>query len=116
MLINSHTNEDNKGRTRANLPLEHIFGFCKTSKETIKGLGFELQLKPSIEQQNILYTSSAIGGYDVTVTINSIYLYIPSLVPSAYQQQIFNDPIRQSFTLSFHAWVTDRKPVNKDNE
>ena len=30
MLIDSHTNDDNKGKIRANLPLEHIFGFCKT--------------------------------------------------------------------------------------
>ena len=30
MLIDSHTNDDNKDKIRANLPLEHIFGFCKT--------------------------------------------------------------------------------------
>ena len=30
MLIDSHTNENNKGKIRANLPLEYIFGFCKT--------------------------------------------------------------------------------------
>ena len=50
------------------------------------------------------------------MTINSIFLYIPSLVPSAVQQQIFNETIRESFTLSFDAWVTDRKPVNTGNE
>ena len=32
LLIDSHTNDDNKGKIRANLPLEHIFGFCKTFK------------------------------------------------------------------------------------
>ena len=37
MLINSHTNNDNKGKIRANLPLEHIFGFCKTFKKITKG-------------------------------------------------------------------------------
>ena len=50
------------------------------------------------------------------MTINSICLYIPSLVPSAEQQQIFNEAIGESFTLSFDAWVTDRKPVNTGNE
>ena len=49
------------------------------------------------------------------MTINSIYLYIPSLVPSAKQQQIFNEAIRESFTLSFDTWVTGRKPVNTGN-
>ena len=29
MLINSHTKDDTEGKIRANLPLEHIFGFCK---------------------------------------------------------------------------------------
>ena len=50
------------------------------------------------------------------MTINSIYLYVPSLVPSAEQQQIFNEAIIENFTLSFDAWVTDRKPINTGNE
>ena len=33
MLIDSHTKEDNKGKTRANFPLESLFGFCKTFKK-----------------------------------------------------------------------------------
>ena len=116
MLINSHTHDVNKGKIRANLPLEHIFGFCKTFKKITKGLGFELQLKTSNEKKNILFTNNAFGVNDVNVTINSIYLYIPSLVPSAEQQQMFNEAIRENFTLSFDAWVTDRKPVNTGNE
>ena len=88
MLIDSHTNDDNKGKIRANLPLEHIFGLCKTFKKITKGLGFELQLKTSNKKQNIIYTT--LGGNDVNVTIKSIYLYKPSLVPSAVQQQFFN--------------------------
>ena len=114
MLIDSHTNDDNKGKIRANLPLEHLFGFCKTFKKITTGLGFELPLKTSNEKQNILY--STLGGNGVNVTINSIYLYIPSLVPSAEQQQVFNEAFRENFTLSFDAWVTDRNPVNTGNE
>ena len=30
ILIDSHANDDKKGKKRANLPLEPIFGFCKT--------------------------------------------------------------------------------------
>ena len=92
MLFDSHTNDDNKGKISANLPLEHIFGFCKTFKKLTKGLGFELQLKTTKEKQNILYTT--LGGNGVNVIINSIYLCIPSLVPSAEQQQIFNESTR----------------------
>ena len=50
------------------------------------------------------------------MTIKSIYLYIPSLVPSPEQQQNFNESIRQSFALSFDFQVSDRKPVNTGNE
>ena len=50
------------------------------------------------------------------MTINSIYLYIPSLLPSAERQQMFNEAIIENFILSFDAWVTDRKPVNTGNE
>ena len=38
LLFDSHTNDDNKGKIRANLPLEYIFGFCKTFKKITKGL------------------------------------------------------------------------------
>ena len=114
LLIDSHTNEDNKGKLGANLPLEHIFGFCKTFKKITKGLRFELQITTSNGKQSFIYTTLA--GNDFNVTINSNYLYIPSLVPSAEQQQIFKETIRESFTLSFDAWVTDRKPVNTGNE
>ena len=86
LLINNHTNDDNRGKIRANLPLEYIFGFCKTFKKITKGLGFELQLKTSNEKKNILFTNNEFGVNDVNVTINSVYLYIPSLVPSAEQQ------------------------------
>ena len=94
MLIDSHTNDDNNGKIRANLPLEHKFGFCKTFKKITKGLGFELQLKTPNEKRNIIYTTNAFGANDDNVTINSIYLYIPSLVPSSEQQQNFNEAIR----------------------
>ena len=53
MIIDSHTNEDNKGETRANLPLEHIFGFCKNFRKITIGLGFELKPKTANEKQNI---------------------------------------------------------------
>ena len=29
MHINSHDNDDDKGKLKAHFPLEHIFGFCR---------------------------------------------------------------------------------------
>ena len=77
-------------------------------------MGFELQLKTSNENQNIIYTT--LGGNDVNFSINSFYLYVPSLVPSPEQQQISNESFKKSSTLCFDAWMTDRKPVNIGNE
>ena len=36
ILIDSHSNDDNNGKIGANLPLEYIFGFCKTLKKKQK--------------------------------------------------------------------------------
>ena len=36
MLINNHTVEANRGEIEGQLPLEHIFGFCKTFKKITK--------------------------------------------------------------------------------
>ena len=47
LLIDSHSNDDNQGKTRGNLPLEHILGLCKTFKKLTNSLGFELQPKTS---------------------------------------------------------------------
>ena len=94
MLIDSHTNEDNKVRIRANLPLEYIFGFCKTFKKITKGLGFELQLKTLNGKRNIIYTDLGFGGNDNNVTITSVYLYIYQV--SSPMQNNNNCLIKQS--------------------
>ena len=48
MLINNHDfvgQEDNKGKIKGQLPLEHIFGFCKTFKKVTKNLGFHITFR-----------------------------------------------------------------------
>ena len=40
MLIDNHTVAVNRGKVKGQLPLEHIFGFCKTFKKITKILGF----------------------------------------------------------------------------
>ena len=90
ILIDTHT-EANRGLIRGHLPLEYIFGFCKSFKKITKGLGFELDLQTSNRKQDILYTN--LGDNDVNVTINSISLYIPQIIPSPETQVYFNEDI-----------------------
>ena len=40
ILINNYADEVNKGKIKGQLPLEHIFGFCKSFKKITKNLGF----------------------------------------------------------------------------
>ena len=114
MLIDSHTYEDKKGKLRANFLLERTFGFWKTLKKITKGWGFELQLKTWNEIRIINYTT--LKGNDVKLTVNFLYLYIPGLVSSPEQRQIFNKTNKSSFTLSFGSWLVDRKPVITGDE
>ena len=113
ILINNHT-EANRGLIRGHLPLEYIFGFAKSFKKITKGLGFELDLRTSNRKRDILYTT--LNDDDVNVTINSISLFIPQLIPSPETQVIFNEAISQTFTLSYESWTTDRKPVDTARE
>ena len=113
ILIDNHT-EANRGLLRGHLPLEYIFGFCRSFKKITKGLGFELDLRTSNRKQNILYTT--LGDNDVNVTINDISFFIPQIIPSPETQVFFNEAISKTFTLSYESWTTDRKLVNAAKE
>ena len=67
MLFNNHT-EANRGKIKGHLPLEHIFGFCKTFKKITKNLGFHLTFRTN-DLQDILFTTL---GDDIIVPINSL--------------------------------------------
>ena len=113
ILINNHS-DDNKSLIRGYLPLEYIFGFCKSFKKITKELGFELDIRTSNSKQDSLYTT--LGDNDVNVTTNSISLFIPQIIPSPETQVIFNEAISKTFTLSYESWTTDRKLVNAAKE
>ena len=95
VIINNHT-EANRGLIRGHLPLEYIFGFARSFKKIKKGLGFELELRTSNRKRDILYP--ILDDDDVNVTINSISLFIPQLIPSPETQVVFNEAISQNFT------------------
>ena len=79
ILINNHAVEANKGRIKGHLALEHIFGFCKTFKKITKNVGFHLKFKMN-DLQDIIFTTIA---NDINVIINSLYLFVPVLVPNS---------------------------------
>ena len=59
--------------------------------------------------QDIIYATKA---NDINVTINSLCLYVPSVIPSPQQQVLLIESIKSNFTLSFDSWTTGRKIVN----
>ena len=106
MLIKNHA-AANRGKIRGQLLLEDIFGFCKTFKKITKNLGFQLTFKTN-DLQNIIYTTNA-DATQINVTINSLYLFVPVLTPNTETQVLFNESIKNNFTLTFDSWYTERK-------
>ena len=96
MLIDNHL-EANKGKIKGYLYLKDIFGFCKTFKKVTKNFGFVITFKTA-NLQDIIYTSMA---DDISVTINSLYLYIPNLIPSVETQLLFNEATQNNYKISF---------------
>ena len=105
ILINNHPQEVNKGKLKGHLALEHKFEFCKTFKEITKNLGFHLIFKMN-DLQDIIFTTIA---DDINVTINSLYLYVPRIIPSTTTQVMFNEAIMNNYTITFASWYTERK-------
>ena len=101
MLTNNHT-EANRGKIKGHLPLEHIFGFCKTFKKITKNLGFHLTFRTN-DLQDIIFTSL---GNDINVTINSLYLFVPILIPNTETQVMFIESIKNNYTITYDSWYT----------
>ena len=49
LLINNHDKAATKSKIRRLLPLEHIFGFCRTFKKVPELLGFPLTFKTELQ-------------------------------------------------------------------
>ena len=112
ILINNHAVEANKGRIKGQLSLEHIFGLCRTFKKITKNLGFHLKFKMN-DLQDIIFTTLA---NDINVTINSLYLFVPILIPNSQTQVMFNEAIMNNYTITFDSWYTERKISNDGRE
>ena len=71
-------------------------------------------MRTSNRKQDILYTT--LDDNDVIVTLKSISLFIPQIIPSPETQVIFNESISKTFSLSYESWTTDCKPVDTARE
>ena len=111
-LIDNHTVEVNKGKIKGHFPLEHIIGLCKTFKKNTKKLGLHLTLKTN-DLQNIVFTTIAT---DINVTINSLYLFVPLLIPKTETQVMFNESTKTKHTITYDSWYTERKLSFDGNE
>ena len=107
MLIDNHT-DANKGKIKGYLYLKDIFGFCKTFKKVTKNLGFHIMFKTA-NLQDIIYTSKA---DNIDVTINSLYLFVPNLIPSVETQLMFNEATQNNYKISFDEWYTERRIIS----
>ena len=49
---------------------------------------------------------------DINVTINSLYLYIPNLIPSVETQLMFNEATHNNHKTSFHEWYIEKRIIS----
>ena len=109
MLITNHE-APNRGRIRGQLGLEDIFGFCKTFKKVTKNLGFRITFKTA-NLQDIIYTTIA-AATPINVTIHSLYLFVPFLIPTTETQLMFNESIQNNYRIFFDERYTERRIVS----
>ena len=108
MLITNHE-AANRSKIKGQLPLEQIFGFCKTFKKVTKNLGFRITFKTA-NLQDIISTTIA-DATPVNVTINSLYLFVPFLIPTTETQLSFNESTQNNYRTFFDEWYTERRIV-----
>ena len=63
--------------------------------------------------QDIIFTTIA---DDINVTIISLYLFVPQLIPSNSTQVMFNEAIMNNYTITLGSWYTERKISNDGRE
>ena len=86
--------------------------FVKLLLKITKQLGFHPTLKTADLQDNI-YTTL---GDNIRLNFVELFSYVPIFIPDAQTQIMFIDSIKNSFTLSFDSWSTDRKTVDTQLE
>ena len=73
-----------------------------------KNLDFIIMFKTA-NLQDIIYTSMA---EDINVTIKSLNLYVPNLIPSVETQLLFNEATQNNYKISFDEWFTEKRLIS----
>ena len=68
LLVSNYNVAGDKGKIKGHLPLEHLFGFCRTFKRITKQIRFHLTFKTP-DLQEFIFTT--IGG-DVKVSFDKL--------------------------------------------
>ena len=89
-LTDNQEQVDDRGKVKAQLPLEHLFGFCKTFKKNTKKLSFHLNLKTA-DLQELIYTT--LGG-NINIELRRLYLYRAVFIPDPVTQALFRESIK----------------------
>ena len=111
-LVNNHATDDNKGKIKEHLPLQYIFGFCQFFNKITENLVFHPTFKTA-NPQDIIFTTIAT---DIDVTINSLYLYVPILIPNTHTQFMFFESFMNNYTITFDSWYIESKISNDGRE
>ena len=105
MVINNHT-DPNRGKRI--FIFRRYFLILQNMEKLTKNLGFHLMFKRANLHDNI-YTSMV---DDINVTINSLYLYIPNLIPSVETQLMFKESTQNNYKISYDEYYTERRVVS----
>ena len=46
---------------------------------------------------------------DINVSINSLYLFVRVVIPNTETQVMFNESIKNNYTITYDSWYTERK-------
>ena len=60
--------------------------------------------------QDIIFTTIATL---INMTVNSLFLYAPILIPNSQTQVLFNETIMKIYRITFVSWYTERQ-ISKD--
>ena len=100
-----------KTKIEEQLPLEQIFGFCKTFEKVTEKLAFHSTFKTAI-LQDIIFTTIA---DKFNLTFNSLYLFVQILKPSTETHFMFNESIQNNYRISYDDWYTERGAATDSN-
>ena len=103
-LIENHDLPADKRKIKGYLPLEHLFGFCKTFEKITKKLGVQINLKTA-DLQDVISTPL---GDNIKVNSEKLFFFVPLFIPDAQTQAMFNGSLKDSFNLSFDTWTKDK--------